>query len=179
MPKGIFVRTEEHKKNISLSLMGHNVSKETTRKIVKANTKHGETKRGNISIEYKTWSSIKNRCSNSNYPWYYNYGGRGIKVCKEWINDYQQFLDDMGRRPNGYSIERIDNNKGYSKENCKWIPRSCQNNNRRNSIIFNGEIATHASKRLGGSRYLVGHRVAHGWSLKNAFNTPMMKNQYG
>ena len=84
---------------------------------------------------------MKSRCLNKKNGDYIHYGDRGIKVCKEWINDFSKFLYDMGAAPCNSTIERIDNNTGYSKNNCKWIDKKKQNCNKRNSIkiFFNGK----------------------------------------
>lgn len=99
--------------------------------------KHGLTN----TKEYHIWNNIKARCSNPNNLGYKNYGGRGIKICKEWEESFENFLKDMGNCPVGYSIERINNNKGYFKDNCKWASSKEQSLNRRsnNVITFNGE----------------------------------------
>ena len=89
---------------------------------------------------YKTWIKMKNRCLNSRHHAFADYGGRGITVCEKWLN-FEGFLEDMGVRPAGRSLDRIDNNKGYSKENCKWATQKEQSNNKRNNhrITFMGK----------------------------------------
>ena len=77
---------------------------------------------------YKSWANMKDRClrkANKEYRWY---GGKGITVCDRWLH-FIEFFEDMGVMPDGYSIERIDTEKGYFKENCKWIPRRDQGKN--------------------------------------------------
>lgn len=98
--------------------------------------KHYMTK----SKEFITWQNMRKRCNKSYTTGFENYGGRGIKVSEDW-NNFINFYNDMGKCPNGYSLDRIDNNKGYSKENCRWTSRSVQNKNKRNvSIIdYNGQ----------------------------------------
>ena len=102
------------------------------------NTKHGMK----YSSEYCIWIGIKNRCLNSKNKDYSRYGAKGIIMCKEWIDSFEQFYKDMGKRPENLSIERIDNTKGYFPENCKWADRSEQQRNKSNSlwVEWKGEI---------------------------------------
>lgn len=87
--------------------------------------------------EYRTWSNMKNRCTNPNYELYHRYGGRGITICDEWLNDFEIFLKDMGKKPSkDYSIDRINNDLGYSKENCRWATKTEQANNTKNVLII-------------------------------------------
>lgn len=96
----------------------------------KRNKKHGLA----ATPIYNTWSCIKSRCRNKNHRSYKDYGGRGIDICDEWFNSFEQFYKDVGDIPKGMSLDRIDNNKGYFKENCKWATKAEQSKNRRNTI---------------------------------------------
>lgn len=83
---------------------------------------------------YSVWSNMKNRCYNQSYHKYKYWGGRGIKVSEKWLN-FVNFYDDMGDAPLGMSIDRIDVDGDYSKENCRWATQKEQQNNRRNNVI--------------------------------------------
>lgn len=102
----------------------------------KKNTTHGHAG----TPEYETWQGMKNRCCNKNAPVYKNYGGRGITLCDKW-QTFEGFLEDMGKRPNGCTLERLDNNKGYEKSNCVWatIEQQARNTRQNKFITFNGE----------------------------------------
>jgi hypothetical protein len=80
---------------------------------------------------YHIWISMRERCNNPNATQYKDYGGRGIKICKEW-DDVEVFCTDMGERPSlRHTLDRIDNDKGYSKENCRWATYEVQAQNKR------------------------------------------------
>jgi len=85
--------------------------------------------------EYIVWSNMKARCLNPKSSVYKNYGGRGITICNEWVNSFVTFFNDMGQCPVGMSLDRLDNDKGYSKENCKWRTVTEQNRNRRSNVL--------------------------------------------
>jgi len=95
------------------------------------NLSHGDSI-GKQTSEYKAWSEMKQRCYNMNNPRYADWGGRGIQVCSLWLHSYENFLRDMGRKPSvNHSLDRIDNNKSYAPDNCRWATKSQQIQNRR------------------------------------------------
>lgn len=107
----------------------------------KASFKHGHNlrnqtnKNGYVSPTYYSWVSMKTRCYNVNHKAYKDYGGRGIKVCRRWLNSFENFLLDMGERPIDKTLDRINNNGNYEPLNCKWSTSSEQNNNQRKRIF--------------------------------------------
>lgn len=84
------------------------------------------------TTEYYSWQHMKDRCYNKRCKDYPYYGARGITVCKEWKNDYRQFLEDMGKKPSpAHSLDRVDNNQSYNPSNCRWATKQEQTRNRR------------------------------------------------
>lgn len=94
-------------------------------------TKHGYCKTGQVHPLYQTWSNMIQRCENQKIPGFYNYGGRGIRVCERWRTSFANFLEDMGDKPADTSLDRIDPNGNYEPTNCRWADSSVQHRNRR------------------------------------------------
>lgn len=124
---------------------------------------------------HNIWCSMVQRCTDVKHKYYSSYGGRGINVSEDWL-DFKKFYADMGDKPEGLSIDRIDNNLGYSKENCRWATRKEQANNRRSSktLEFNGETKTYAQweDALNLRRGQVWERLDRGWSVERTLTTP-------
>lgn len=99
--------------------------------VIKRSTRHGLTPSGNpLPSEYRTWAGMIQRCENPKNKDYSYYGGRGVTVCERW-HTFINFYTDMGERPKGKSLDRIDNSKGYTPTNCRWATHSEQMRNRR------------------------------------------------
>jgi len=95
------------------------------------NRKHGLYK----SSTYKSWSSMIGRCTNKNNSSFNDYGARGIRVCQQWLSDFRFFLKDMGKRPDGTSLDRIDVDGNYEPNNCRWATAKEQANNKRKLMV--------------------------------------------
>lgn len=144
------------------------------------NMRHGHTQNKKPSQIYISWRNMKIRCINPTDKAYLNYGGRGIKVCKRWLQ-FKNFNEDMGKDwKSGLQIERKNNHKGYYKENCKWATSQEQARNRRDNHLrtYCGRIQTIAeladkAKIPYGVLFDRINRL--GWSLGRAMTTPVRK----
>lgn len=142
--------------------------RKTTREV------HGNTGKP----EYYTWSNMKSRCHNSSHKFYPLYGGRGIFVCKEWRDSFLKFYEYVGNRPGkGYSLDRIDVNKGYEPGNVRWATQKQQQNNmqRNMRLTYNDENKTvhEWAAILGIKPVTLYTRIYRGWDTKKAIETPV------
>lgn len=131
--------------------------------------------------EYGVWSTMIQRCTNQNDKKYASYGGRGISVCERWLK-FENFIADMSQRPSvKHSLDRTDNDLGYSKENCCWATRTEQQNNTRRNVhmTIDGKTLTIAQwSRLSNVWCgVIRYRFNHGWAEKAAVWTPVGGNQ--
>lgn len=127
---------------------------------------------------YNVWQAIKTRCYNKNSKSYNDYGGRGIKMCREWVNDPKAFCDWALNNgwAKGLDIDRVNNNEGYSPENCRFSNRKVGNNNKRNNTILTIDGVSggmdYWSEISGVSKKLIHDRRKRGWDVKKAVFTP-------
>jgi len=137
--------------------------------LVKRNTIHGNATRSHKSRTYETWRGMIARCEDPLNKRYNNYHSKGITVCEEWHN-FNVFLESMGERPEGLTLDRKDNSKGYYKDNCRWATVYEQANNRSNNNLqtYNGITMTMMqwSKYLAIDRSTIARRMKDGWSFE-------------
>jgi len=116
-----------------------------------SSTTHGATRDG-MSGAYRSWLSMKSRCLRKGNNRFRHYGARGIAVCDRWLS-FENFLADMGERPDGYSLDRMDLNGHYEPDNCRWATRQQQMSNQRQTkrVVLNGEVMhqAEAARRAG------------------------------
>ena len=144
----------------------------TMRKYAGANGYSHVIKHGmSMTPTYHAWQAMKTRCYNKNFHAYPNYGARGITVCDRWLESFENFYKDMGEKPHKKSLDRIDNSKGYSKENCRWATSQQQVDNRRNTIrIKSGgvnETIRYWSGKTGLPAHIILYRYHRGLPVKD------------
>lgn len=142
------------------------------------NETHGNTKHKQVTPEYQTWIEIKRRCHDSTRHDYPRYGGRGIKVCYEWLISFQAFLNHVGKRPSkNHSLDRINSNRGYEPGNCRWATRKEQGRNKSNNRLITYKNQTLCLSEwcelLGIKRHVIKCRLSLGWTVEKAFETPV------
>jgi hypothetical protein len=152
-------------------------SEKTSKKM----TTHGYSRAGGAKqATYKIWSAMLQRCNNPNCNKFKRYGGRGITVCREWYT-FENFITDLGERPNGLSLERVDNNGNYCKENCKWASPITQAHNRENNrlISFQGETKclSEWARHVGITISSLTYRINNGWDTERALLTPLISRK--
>lgn len=126
---------------------------------------------------YNTWVSLKQRCCNQNNPAYKHYGARGVTICQRW-SEFKNFANDMGLKPSeAFSLDRIDNNKGYEPGNIRWASAKVQNRNARSNrkLELNGVsmLLTDWATHLGITKSTLSYRLKK-WDLEKALTTPAM-----
>lgn len=141
-----------------------------------ARTTHGYRRRIKKPGMYGVWVTMRRRCNDSKDPKYLSYGARGIRVCKRW-SKFENFLEDMGDRPKGMTLERKDNDKGYCKKNCRWATTQEQSRNKQQTVWVevNGKrmCLKEATDLLGLKYGTIQARIRKGWSKERALSTPI------
>lgn len=143
--------------------------------LTKRATKHGHSRVRRVSPTYHSWAQMFTRCYNKNDPAYKYYGARGIKVCDSW-HKFENFLKDMGERPEGKSIDRIDFNGDYEPGNCRWITQKEQTNNTRRNVFFvldGKKLTVSQLAEIAGLNYntLYDRLMKSKWPLEKAMST--------
>lgn len=138
--------------------------------------RHSNPLNGKPSGAYQSWGQMKSRCLNPRHHAFSGYGGRGIAICERWLNSFEYFLEDMGERPGGLSLERIDNDGNYEPGNCKWATMLEQGNNRKTNqfLMWNGIRYTQSqlSRMVGISHGAFVKRLRR-MTVEEAMSTPI------
>ena len=143
---------------------------------LKIRTIHGKSK----TPEYNSWNGMRQRCYSEKHRYYKYYGGKGITICERWLNSFEDFLEDMGERPKGTTLDRKDGSKGYYKENCRWATGKEQQNNRKSTIVieYNGtqKTITEWAEEYDINFFTLWSRLhERKWPIEKALTTPVRK----
>lgn len=126
---------------------------------------------------YQVWADMKQRCLNPKVPQYHNYGGRGITVCDRWLSSFENFLIDMGEKPAGKSIDRINNDGNYEPGNCRWATSKEQRDNQRTTHLIEIQGVTKPlrdwARDYGIHETTIHGRLRRGWDIESAVKTPV------
>jgi hypothetical protein len=158
---------------------GHTISCGCYRKEMAKTSRpiHGHCLRYSRTRTYYSWSGAKERCSRKKSKQFKNYGGRGIKMCRRWLNSFKNFLKDMGEKPIGKSIDRINNNGDYKPSNCRWATQKEQTNNTRKNhfLKFRGKKMSISqwAEEIGMKENTLYLRIHKGWSIESALTRPV------
>lgn len=140
---------------------------------------HGQASKGKETKAYKAWSSMRERCLQPSHPAWKWYGGRGITICDRW-NEFKRFYEDMGDPAPGMSLDRIDNDKGYGPENCRWATWHEQARNRSNNKILTWNNKTKSvtewAIETGINRTILFRRLNEGWSVERTLTQKPRKS---
>jgi hypothetical protein len=143
-------------------------------------TKHGHARRikgasgkRTLTKTYFCWRNMRTRCNDTSSKDYPSYGGRGIHVCGRWNDSFEAFLSDMGEQPEGLTLERVDNERGYEPGNCIWTTRAAQRRNTRavHHITYRGQqmCLTDAARASGLNPSTLTSRIRRGWDESRLF----------
>lgn len=138
---------------------------------------HGSSVPGSPNnLAYRSWNGMKDRCLNKKNKNYYRYGGRGIRVCKRWSDSFANFLADMGDRPAGHFLDRINFNGDYGPKNCRWANAKLSSENRScvMRVTTNGvdRLAVEVAVENGLAQHVFYGRIRLGWNIRDAVTIP-------
>lgn len=137
--------------------------------------RHGHARDGQVSPTWRSWQSMMNRCERPHQPQYADYGAKGVRVCERW-KTFDNFLADMGHRPSGKTLDRIDNAKGYEPGNVRWATTKEQGSNRAcvDNITYQGRTQNPEdwARELGLKPQTIRSRIARGWPLERVLTKP-------